>query len=384
MKRLTITILSLLSLFSAYSQENLVPNGGFEEITGKLKEGAKVDVAAGWVSVTATPGSIFSQDAKDPSISAPDNNLGREKPLEGKNYAGFNAYTPKGKGPRSYIMAEFSKPLEKGEKYCVRFSVSLSDISKFSTNNISAHITSKEYRMGDSNEPLLVEGNIKHSKNKVIETAVFWEPICGVYTAQGGEKYIIIGNFDADLSTEAKKAKKAPQFKQAQTDDAFYFVDEVSVTEYSNIEKCECEKEEFVDVPKVVYKKQENNMSHDQMLDEVAKMKIMFDTLSFELKGEALDQVEKLADYMKIKASITVAIVGHTSDREADAAKKTTALNQLAFNRAKAVGDLLVKKGIVKTRFKTESVKNTSPFVYGNSTEEQRMNCAVNIEILSQ
>ncbi|MES2629522.1 MAG: OmpA family protein [Bacteroidota bacterium] len=384
MKRLTTTILSLLSLFCAYSQDNLVPNGGFEEISGKLKVGAKVDVAEGWTSVTATAADIFAGEGKDPSLSAPDNNYGREKAMGGSNYAGILAYSPQGKEPRSYIRAEFTRPLEKGKKYCVRFFVSLSDLSKVASNNIGANISEKQFNMGNSNEPLLVEANVMHSKNKVIETMVYWEPICGVYTAQGGERFITIGNFYADKGTVVKKEKKAPQFKQPQINSAYYFVDDVSVTEYDNIEKCECEKEEFVDVPNVVYKRQENNLSEDQMLEEVASMKIQFDTLSAELKGPGLDQVKKLADYMKVKSTMTVVIVGHASDPEMDKVKKVPALATLSANRAKAVGDYLIKSGIVKTRFKTEGVKNSRPFIYGNSKEEQVQNCAVNIEILTE
>lgn len=384
MKRLSAIILSLLSLFCAYSQKNLVPNGGFEDISGKLKAEAKVDVADGWLSVTATGGDIFSSDAKEAGMSAPDNRFGREKPLEGNNYAGIIAFSYQGKEPRSYVTAEFSQPLEKGKKYCVRFNVSLSDISKFAVNNVGAHISAKQYNMSDSNEPLLVEANVMHSKNKVIETMVFWEPICGVYTAEGGERFISIGNFYSDKATDSKKMKKAPQFKEAQLNTAYYFIDEVSVTEYSAIELCECEKEEFVDVPNVVYKRQENSISDEQMIEEVRSMKIQFDTLSAVLNPAAQTQVQTLLSYLKAKSTLTVVIVGHTSDIETDAAKKNVVLATLSASRAKAVSEYLIANGIVKTRVKTEGVKNLRPFVYGGTPAEQAQNCAVNIEILTE
>ncbi len=384
MKSLTAIIASLLSLNFVYAQSNLVPNGGFEDISGKMKAGAKVDVASNWFSLTANGGDIFAAESKEDEMKTPDNRYGREKPLNGGNYAGFVAYSYQGKEPRSYLITELLKPLVKGKKYCIRFNVSLSDVSKFGVNNIGAHLSEKEYNLSDSNEPVLIEANVMHSKNKVIETMVFWEPICGIYTAEGGERFLSIGNFYADKATDARKMKKAPQFKQAQINTAYYFVDDVSVEEYSSIEGCECEHEEFVDVPKVVHKTQEDNVTLDEITDAVSQMKIQFDSLSADLKGEALSQVNDLLNFMRAKSTLTVVIVGHTSDREVDAAKKNQALSTLSNNRAKVIGDYLVKNGITKNRFKLEGVKNTRPFAYGSSPEEQSQNCAVNIEILTE
>lgn len=384
MKRCAIIILSAVCALTSFAQGNLVPNGGFEELSGKLKADSKVDVADGWNSLTGTAADIFSAESKEPGMKTPDNLYGREKPYAGSNYAGIVAYSYQGKEPRTYITAEFTKPLEAGKKYCVRFFVSLSDLSKMGVNNVGAHIYENQYNMSDSNEPLLVEANIKHSRNKIIETAVFWEPICGTYIAKGGEKFIAIGNFYADKSTGSSKMKKAPQFKEAQINSAYYFVDEVSVVEQKDAEVCECEKEEFVDVPKVVYRKQEDNMTQNEMAEQVVQTKIEFDSLSAALKPVALGQVRKLADYLKTKSSLTVAIVGHCSDVEMDKVKKNPALATLSQNRAKAVGDELIKAGIDKKRFKLEGVKNSRPFVYASTPDEHRENQAVNIEIITE
>ncbi len=383
MKSLLAVLLSLVSLNSVYAQ-NLVANGGFEEISGKLKEGAKVDAAANWYSLTATGGDIFAEECKDEGMKTPDNRYGREKPYEGNNYAGILAFSYKAKNPRSYITTELVKPLEKGKRYCVRFQVSLSDISKFASNNIGAHFSAKEYNMSDSNEPLLVEAQIMHSKNKVIETMVYWEPICGIYTAEGGERFLSIGNFYADKGTETKTEKKAVQFKQAQIADAYYFIDDVIVEEYSSIEGCTCEQNDYVDVPKVVHKTQSDNMSTDQLTEEITNMKIQFDSLSAELKGEGIAQAKSLINFLKAKSSLTIMIVGHASDREMDAVKKNAALVNLSQNRAKVISDYLIKNGVDKSRVKTEGVKNSRPFVFGHSAEEQYQNCAVNIEIITE
>ncbi|HEX4887641.1 MAG TPA: OmpA family protein [Luteibaculaceae bacterium] len=382
-----IPILSSLFFICAsigYGQVNLVENGGFEDISGKLKSGAKVDIAAGWYSLSAAGADIFCAESKDELMKTPDNAYGREKPYSGNNYAGIVAYSYQSKEPRSYVTTTLASPLEAGKTYCVQFYVSLSDLSKFAVNNIGAHLTDREYNMADSKEPLLVEANIKHSKNKIIETSVYWEPICGIYTAKGGERFLTIGNFSADNATSAKKMKKAPQFKQAQVNTAFYFIDEVSVKLINDASACECEKQEFVDVPKVIYKRQESNVSAEEMTEEITTMKIQFDSLSSALTDEAQKQIGKLSDILKTKSTLSIVVIGHSSDREADLAKRNPKLNTLSAERAKAVVEAIVKTGVVKTRTKAEGVKNSQPFVYGNRPEDHLANCAVHIEILTE
>jgi OOP family OmpA-OmpF porin len=383
MKKPGFLILICFVCLAGHAQ-NLVGNGSFEELSGKVKAGAGVDLATGWSSVTATSAELFSMESKDQTQKTPDNKYGREKPLSGINYAGFVAYSYQSKEPRSYLTTELVKPLVKGKKYCIRFNVSLSDLAKYAVNNIGINISKKQFTMDDSNESLLVEAQIMHSKNKVIDIQTFWEPVCGIYTAEGGERFLTIGNFYADKATDARKVKKPAQFKENQYAVAYYFVDDVSVELLDDEAGCECEKEEYVDVPKVVYQKQEDNVTKEELADDIINMKIVFDSLSADLKDDGLRQAAALAGYLKAKSDLRIVIVGHTSDVEADASKKNPTIATLSSRRAQMVADYLLKNGIPKTRIKIEGVKNLRPFVYGSTPEEQALNRAVNIELLGE
>ncbi len=383
MKKLLLSI--LIPTCISVSAQNLVVNGSFEEIDAKAKGRSGVSLANGWSSATERAAELFSLESKEEIYKAPDNKYGREKAFQGINYAGIVAFSYQGKEPRSYVTGELMQPLEKGKTYCVKFQTSLSDIAKYSSNNLGAYFTKKEFKADGNNQSILTEAHVVREENdRVIDVQVYWEPVCGKYTAEGGEEYITIGNFYGDKATLTGKAVKAKQFAQNQIPVAYYYIDDVSVTPYDEDEGCSCGQKTFVDTPRVIYQKQEESISHDVVLDEILTEHIMFDSLKAELKGEALNRADKLANIMKSKSTLKVAIVGHTNNSEDDKVKKNPALSKLSQQRAEAVAAYLLKNGISKDRFKVEAARATQPFTFDPSPTEQLKNCAVDIQILSE
>ena len=43
---------------------------------------------------------------------------------------------------------------------------------------------------------LIEKANVLHFNNKIFNATYNWDKVCGVFEAQGGEKYITIGNFE--------------------------------------------------------------------------------------------------------------------------------------------------------------------------------------------
>ena len=87
----TIFVLGL-STFSAFAQENLVPNGSFEATEGKIKKIGAISSATGWSSPTAVQADLFIP-GKVMEINVPDNMYGKEDAKEGSNYAGIVAFS---------------------------------------------------------------------------------------------------------------------------------------------------------------------------------------------------------------------------------------------------------------------------------------------------
>lgn len=100
---------------------------------------------------------------------------------------------------------------------------------------------------------------------------------------------------------------------------------------------------------------------------EVIKLNnVFFATGKFDLRKESAIELDKLAELMKSKPTLKIEIDGHT-DNQGDA-KANLALSN---NRAKAVYDYLVSKGIDKARLAFKGYGATKPAA-DNATEEGR------------
>ena len=117
--------------------------------------------------------------------------------------------------------------------------MSLSEASKFASNQIGINFSSKPYGT-DSKTAIIEKTHILDAKNKIFNAMYNWEEVCGVYIAEGGEKFLNIGNFTSNENTKSEKNKKDPKMKTAQISAAYYYIDDVSVIMLSEDTKCNC------------------------------------------------------------------------------------------------------------------------------------------------
>ena len=115
--------------------------------------------------------------------------------------AGIVAYKPgKLAGERSYITIQLMQgkepvTLKKGLTYCIEYSVSLSESSKFACNNLGAYLSKDAPGNGEAGAIYMAGDHVmKAQVNKVYNGFFGWEKVCNTYTAKGDEKYITIGN----------------------------------------------------------------------------------------------------------------------------------------------------------------------------------------------
>ena len=93
---------------------------------------------------------------------------------------------------------------------------------------------------------------------------------------------------------------------------------------------------------------------------------VFFDFDRTELKPESFVELDKLAEYLRRNAELRIEIGGHTDDQGTDEYN-----DRLSENRAKAVYDYLVDKGIPANRLKYKGYGKRMP-VADNTTEEGR------------
>lgn len=349
-----------LSSFGLLQAQNLVKNGSFEELDGKIKELGNIQVAIGWTAANGAGADLFSPEAKMEEAKTPSNKYGKEKPYRGNNYAGIKAYSYKGKENRSYITGTLSSKLKEGEKYCVTFYQSLSEDSKYAIADVAGVFGAEPFEMGEMGYNILMDPSVALNKPAVVTRQLYWDDICNVYTANGDEAYFTIGNFVSDAQVEYKKMKRPSDFSGQQMNYAYYYIDNVEVRLLKEGEKCDCEKEVFVDTPKIVRSTVESNVSDEDVKKTIQQLRINFEEKSAKLDPNQ-EGIEEILKHLKLNSGLRLQIQGRISIEEVKAGIKDPRIKTLAEARAKAVQAYLVEQKIEKGRLTFLSLGSDRP-----------------------
>lgn len=211
------------------AQTNLVPNGSFEEYYNCPGGGNLQLWAKNWYAPNFALGDspdYFHVCATNPQVGVPQNNRGYQIPKTGNAYAGF--YARGNNDGREYLQVELTKPLQVGKKYAVQFYLNLPDGVAFSVWNIGMYLSNtaisspliNNYVLNVTPQILNEEGNFLNWTD--------WTEVQGEYTAQGGEKFITIGNFYTEVNTDTLFIPGLNQFNPNIT---YVYLDDVSITE---------------------------------------------------------------------------------------------------------------------------------------------------------
>ena len=345
-----------------FAQTNLVPNPTFEILGKKVKFLNSIKEATPWVSPTLAVADLYNPKSKNPFISIPKNDYGEEKPMKGSSYVGIYAYSYKSKEPRTYLQVKLTEKLKAGEEYCVKYHVSLADLSKYATNHLGAALTEKAVTANNS-DVLKFDNVIESKRLTVYDKQFYWTPICGIYKAKGGEEYLTLGNFTDDDKLKTLKVKRPRGFNKPQKYTAYYYVDNVSVMPVAEAKKCNCDVVEGMENAEVVKSGfgSDNNQnattvkivnSDGSVVGGGSKsatneggvdgMKIMFSVRKFSV-AESTEKLDKVVAYLKENIDEKVVISGYIDQSE-------SSVDKLAGKRVGAVYKYLLSKGVKKDR----------------------------------
>jgi len=341
----------LLFIFLVYTYQaqvaNLVENGSFEIIKGKVKGLGCVDASADWKNVTSAKADLFVKENKLPIVLTSGNSYGKEDPKEGDNYAGLVVYSPKDKIARNYITSPLAQPMLKGKKYCVSMYISLAEGSKFATNNLGINFHKKQPKQED-NKTIIEKTSILHHYSKLVSATYGWEKICGTYIAEGGEEFITIGNFTATDKTKTEKAIKIKDYKGLLSDFAYYFVDDISVILVDQKSACECGNQE--NNKETYYHKiimLEEKMTPIQRIEAHTAF---FPFGKYELQETNRSTIDAVIREMKTNPTFIIELFGHLDVNEADLATKKPLFADLSNRRIREVMKYMIENGIEEKR----------------------------------
>jgi outer membrane protein OmpA-like peptidoglycan-associated protein len=361
MKKLVFFGLIVMFVVNTVAQDddNLVTNPSFESTgKGKLKKLKQITVAENWESPTGLNADLFDKTKPLP-CSAPNNSYGKEFPMDGNRYAGIVAYSYNNKEPRTYIQTQLLGSLTKDVEYCVKYYVSLSDLSKYAVNNLGAYI-GKDPLEEESKTDIIFEKEKEFNQvvlipgNKILNARYNWEPVCGVYKASGKEKFLVIGNFHNNKDTKWEKLKKLKNFQGTQIPKAYYYIDQVEVFIIENLADCDCSnKMKAKTLESMVYHK--DFMSEDgyTVEEQIKLTTVYFDMLSVKIERLMVKDLDNLGTIMLGSPEFKLELTGLTDQAELDAQRsdpENENIKGLGKKRAEKVKAYLVEKGIEGSR----------------------------------
>jgi len=215
-------IFCLFALLNYGNAQNLVPNPSFENYSS-CPNSPNITLAVPWTNPTGSSPDYYNECCiASAGFSVPTNVAGFHWARTGKGYAGIEIRVPSWPNARDYIEVALTDSLIKGEKYCVGFYVSLSNLSQYASNSISACLSNNF--ISCSTICVLPFVPQMSCTSSPISDTLNWVLVSGSFVANGGEKYITIGNFYSDFSTTLITSNPS-----AVSSDSYYYIDDVYV-----------------------------------------------------------------------------------------------------------------------------------------------------------
>lgn len=364
MKKIIISFLSLSFMLTVSAQDmnNLVENPSFEQTEGRIKRGGAITVAVGWMSPTKASADMFAGKVKE-GYGTPNNNLGIEEAQDGENYVGIRAFSYNDKEARNYVSSKLKMTLKKDQKYCVKFYVNLAESSKYASNNIGINFSKKQYNISEA-KSIMTSTSVMHKDNPVFNGQFGWDEVCGVYKAQGGEKFLTIGNFSSNGETSNQRLKKSKTFSGASVVSAYYFIDNVSVVAIDEESQCDCMADARQPETKFVYEVAPMTSIEGMEPALVAEQtQIYYSYGSAELSDNSMAHLKIMLQMLLENTGSKIMISGHLDDNEASDPRLST----LGADRYEAIKTYFMENGIRYTRILTEDLKDTQPAESANT-----------------
>lgn len=238
----TKILISALVLFltTILQGQNLVLNPGFEDFVVCPESPTPFDeshkLTLYWAYPTLATPDYFNRCSKG-EVGVPDNFAGNSEPHSGNGYVG-SILSGSEENYREYIEGQLTTTLEAGKRYCVSYWYKLASYSKFSVDQLSLYLSDIPTRTRSKNA-LGFSPQLNNLSGLFLDNIDDWQQMCQVYTAKGGEKFFIIGNFKDYDNTNYVVTDKNVTNKRDKAY-AYYFFDDVIIRPLDNCNDCPC------------------------------------------------------------------------------------------------------------------------------------------------
>jgi hypothetical protein len=220
-KRYYIILLFLFPLFS--NAQNLISNGDMELYTNCPTTFSQFNLDSNWINPTNSSPDYFNSCSFAIDVHIPGNNYGYQPAHSGNGYAGAIMYYGPQSNTREYIEGTLNYPLRNNTCYTFEMYVCLAENSVYCSRNFEVYFSDTSISGILNNQVLPFTPQITSSIGIVTDT-LHWTLIKEDYHAHGGEKYLIIGNFNDDTHS----TYQTTGYGQFYT--SYYYIDDVSLS----------------------------------------------------------------------------------------------------------------------------------------------------------
>lgn len=337
-------------------EKNLVPNGSFENYRKKANDVRK---AVPWRPIETID---YYQNPLSNDTTV------QKGAYDGYCYTGFRFR----KKYKEFLQVKLVEPLHRGTIYEYSMQIRLAFWSNCTLRSFGALFTKGGYKgpydVSKSNmvDSVCVQGGLMKGYQ--------WMTIKGFYKADGGEKYLTIGNFAPVIK---KDMARINVFKFG-AKEAYYFVDDITMIKSPLFDE-KVAQERVGPNYKEIWADSTLKVKEDIKVGEkVSLNNIFFVSGRYYLLPESNAELNKLALYLLQNPSIEIQINGHSDN---DGLKyKNQKMSEL---RAREVFEYLISKG-VQNKMYFKGFGSSQP-IADNSTEAGRArNRRVEFEIIKK
>ena len=334
-------------------QKNLVPNGSFENYR---KKSGSIRQAIPWSQIASVD--YYQESLKNDTSS-------QKGGRTGDCYIGLRFQ----KKYKEFAQVKLADALHRGTVYQFDMYIRLAFWSNASLKSFGALFSKAGYKSkSDAIKTAIIDSV---SKKGSFINGYQWFKISGKYQADGGEKYLTIGNFAPNV----KKDMVRMNIFKFGFKEAYYFVDDVSLIKAKEL--TEKVKVEIVGSFNINEEDSVLQVKNNIKVGETVALKnIFFENGKSYILPESFSELNKLAQYLIRNPSMEVQINGH-SDNSGSKSKN----QKLSEQRAREVFEYLIKKG-TQNKMYFKGYGSSVPIATNETDEGKAKNRRVEFEII--
>lgn len=350
--------------------QNLIQNGSFEAFK-TCPEYFTEQAYQSYVKFWDTPNIGTPDYFNSCSVKAgvPKNWMGYAQAYDGNAYMGIVACMQQMATHqipyREYIRIGLNTSLDSGKTYYAEMHIQLGKSCVVACDGLGMYFSEEpltaNHNINYSVKPQIVTQKIENDKNN-------WTQICGTFKANGLEKYLIIGNFLSNDMLKYQVFDENLLLTQQTAPMAYYYIDAVAVYPFTDSLKSQCIS---ISAQKLV--RYEGNLDVNQ---QMVLSNLHFAIDKAKILPESFRELDQLAYELRKNQHLKISIFGHTDNTG------TVEHNQkLSEDRALAVRNYLLMRGVSKFRIRAKGFGSLNPVAPNNTESGRKLNRRVEIKV---